>query len=529
MTMPTRSLTVTSVLRIKPPKEGQADYFDSGFPGLALRVSYGGAKTFIFFYRLHGKLRRLSLGRYPAMSLAEARDAWRTARLAVSKGESPAHIRPTTADSFTAVAEEWLQRDQAQNRSAAEVRRVIERDVLPAWGDRPITTLTRRDVLELVDGVADRGALTMARRLHAHLHRLFRWAVGRGIVETNPMADLPKPGEAVARDRVLTDAELSLVWKAAEKIGWPFGPAVRLLILTASRREEIGSLAWAEIQGNGIRLPAERNKSGEPRIIPLSPAATKLIEGLPRRGDRVFTTNGTTAISGWGKAKRMLDAAAGELNGKPLAPWRLHDIRRTAATGLQRLGAGLQVIESVLGHVGGSRAGIVGIYQRHRFEAEKRAALEAWALEIERIVRGDAEGGDHVISPAAARLGVFEAVNAEWLRAIQQADSTGNPEALVAYLYQLKTRRLGTIETFLLRLLLERVTFKRKRPGNRVPLGQKSRSDVYRIGAAYVRELQRTEGLPQDKAIDVVVGIYPQWFEDDAGASLANFMKRGEK
>ena len=137
-------------------------------------MSYGGAKTWVYLYRLHKKQRRLTLGRFPAMGLDEAREAWRVARLAVAKGESPTHIRPTAADSFAAVAEEWLQRDQAQNRSVAEVRRVIERDVLPAWGDRPITAINRRDVNELIDGVADRGAMTMARRLHSHLHRLFR-------------------------------------------------------------------------------------------------------------------------------------------------------------------------------------------------------------------------------------------------------------------------------------------------------------------------------------------------------------------
>jgi hypothetical protein len=205
--MPTRSLTVASEARIKPPKAGQLDYFDKGYPGLALRVSYGGAKAWVYFYRLHGKLRRLSLGRHPGMSLTEVRDAWRSARLAVSKGESPAHIRPTTADSFAAVAAEWLERDQAQNRSAKEVRRVIERDVLPVWGERLIAAITRRDALELIDGVADRGAITMARRLHSHLHRLFRWSVGRGILETNPMTDLPKPGSAVKRDRARRSVE----------------------------------------------------------------------------------------------------------------------------------------------------------------------------------------------------------------------------------------------------------------------------------------------------------------------------------
>ena len=388
--MPARSLTVASVARIKPPRAGQADYFDQGSPGLALRVSYGGAKAWTYFYRRYGKLHRLSLGRYPGMSLPEARDAWRAARLAVSKGESPAHIRPTTADSFAAVADEWLKRDQAHNRSAAEVRRVIERDINPAWGDRLIAAITRRDAIELIDRIADRGALTMARRIHSHLHRLFRWSVGRGIIENNPMADLPKHGSAVKRDRVLTDSELAAVWKAAGKIGWPFGPAVQLLGLTAARRDEIASLRWPEIHGDEIRIPGERGKTTEPRIIPLSLAAAKLIDTLPHIGDDgfVFTTTGKTPVSGWSKAKRLLDATAAEINGRPLAPWRTHDLRRTAATGLQRIGIGLQVIEAILGHVGGSRAGVVGVYQRHQFDVEKRSALEQWAREISRIASG---------------------------------------------------------------------------------------------------------------------------------------------
>src|SRR5262245_28454097 len=301
--MPTRALTVVSVARIKAPKKGQVDYFDRGYRGLALRVSYGGAKAWIYFYRLHGKLRRMSLGRFPGMELEEARNAWRAARLAVSKGESPAHIKPTTADTFGATVEVWLTRDQAKNRSIDRVQQAIEYNALPVWRDRLIAGITRRDVLELTDAVVDRGALTMARRLHSHLHRLFRWAVGRGILEVNPMADLPKPGKAVKRDRVLSSDELKAVWKAAEKATWPYGPAIRLLILTAARREEIGALRWSEIHDNEIRLPAERSKSGEARIIPLSSTALALIQALPRTGEYVFSANGS-GLDGWSKAKR---------------------------------------------------------------------------------------------------------------------------------------------------------------------------------------------------------------------------------
>jgi integrase len=389
--VPTRSLTVASVARIKPPKQGQSDHFDQGFPGLALRVSYGGKKAWTFLYRMHGgKLRRITLGHFPAMGLAEARHAWRDAREAVDKGENPAREKPTHADSFEAVADEWLRRDQAHNRSYDEVRRVIERDVMPQWSGRLIASINRRDALELIDHIADRGAVTLARRTHAHLHRLFRWAVGRGIIETNPFANLPKPGKPVERDRVLSDAELALIWRAAGDTEWPFGPLFQLLILSAARKMEIGALRWSEIDGDTIRLKRQRTKNAEPHTVPLSKPASAIIETLPRMagGDLVFTTTGRTVVSGWSKAKATLDATIKDLNGRALPEWRIHDIRRTTATGLQRLGVNLQCVEAILGHVSGSRAGIVGVYQRHAFADEKRAALEAWARHVEGLIGG---------------------------------------------------------------------------------------------------------------------------------------------
>jgi len=158
----------------------------------------------------------------------------------------------------------------------------------------------------------------------------------------------------------------------------------QLLILSGTRRDEIAALRWSEIKDDTIILGRERTKAGEGHSIPLAPAVLDIIRGLPRIGDSdfVFTTNGRNPVSGFSGSKRRLDAIT------KIPSWRIHDLRRTVATGLQRLGTNLQVIEAVLGHVGGSRSGIVGVYQRHSFDTEKRTALEAWAREVERIVDG---------------------------------------------------------------------------------------------------------------------------------------------
>jgi integrase len=398
--MSARSLTSVAVLRLKPPSKGQVDYFDKGYPGLALRLSYGGAKSFVFFFRLHGKQKRMTLGRWPGMDLASARQAWQDARLLVGKGENPARARPAAADAFNVVAEEWLKRDQAHHRTYADVRGIIKRYPLPAWGNRPITGITRRDVIELIDTVVDLGRLTMAHRLHSVLHRLFRWCVGRGILDTNPMTDLPRQGRMVKRDRVLTDSELRIVWQATNNLDWPAGPLYRLLILTGARREEIGALRWSEIDGDMIRLGAGRTKNAEPRTIPLSPQALALIRSFPRVGEFVFAAGKFVNGGSWSRVKAALDAAAADLNGgQPLAHWRTHDLRRAVATGLQKLGIGLQTIEAVLGHISGSRSGIVGIYQRHSFDAEKRVALKAWGHHVDSLRRNTT---DNIVSLSAS-------------------------------------------------------------------------------------------------------------------------------
>jgi integrase len=198
------------------------------------------------------------------------------------------------------------------------------------------------------------------------------------------MAHLPKPGSEVSRDRVLTDAELAQVFKNTSKLRpAPYGPMFQLLILTSARRTEIAALRWSEIKDDTIILPRDRTKTGQVHSIPLAPQTLAILKQLPRIGpsDFVFTVTSRNSVDFSG-SKRRLDGIT------KIPPWRIHDLRRTCATGLQRLGINLQVIEAVLGHVGGSRSGIVGVYQRHSFDAEKRTALEAWAREVERIVDG---------------------------------------------------------------------------------------------------------------------------------------------
>ena len=305
--MPKRALTDAAVKRFKPPETGQVDIFDQGYPGLALRISYGGRKAWVCFYRLGGPVKRITLGVYPEMTLAGAREAWRRAREQAAAGSEP--VKPQDAlngvASFESALENWLKRDQGQNRTVDAIKRLIDKDATPVWKHRNIADIGRGEILEVIDGVVDRGSPITARRLHAHLHRFFSWQTGRGNIPVNPMAHMPKPGAETKGDRVLSDAELGSLWEATGELGWPFGDLIRLLLLTGARRSEIGALRWSEIEGQTIVLDGARTKNNEPHIIPLSARAIAILGEIPRiaQSDLVFTTNGTTPVSGWSKMK----------------------------------------------------------------------------------------------------------------------------------------------------------------------------------------------------------------------------------
>lgn len=384
-------------------------YDDERLPGLGVQVGKGRVSCFVEYRSRRGRsgrVRRYTFARHgePAPDggvwtaekarrealklLGRIREGFDPLEERARAEEERRHHRPTVAE----VVEEWLRRDQRDKRSYGEHRRIVDRYIVPELGDLPAEDMRKADVLRLAEGIAER-APVMANRVFARLRRMCRWALARELLERDPTAGLDPPAKERSRDRVLDDAELAAIWRAAERLGFPYGDIVRLLVLTGCRREEIGALRREEVrdlEGGRARIELEgaRTKTGEARIVPLAEPAAAILRGLPRFvGPFVFAFGGHRPFRSWGRCKARIDALAAEIAEGPLAPWRLHDLRRTCATGLQRLGVRLEVTEAVLGHVG-SRGGVVGIYQRHRYESEKRQALEAWARHVEGLVAG---------------------------------------------------------------------------------------------------------------------------------------------
>jgi integrase len=401
---------------MKPPASGREEYSDKIIPGLRMRVGVSGVKTFIVRKRVGRKIVNVTLGRYsPRFKLADARKKARDLLVDVEAGREPTVSHPTQrkgggpANSVRAMVETYLAAEvRGKKRSAREVERILVRYVLPVIGDRLADSITRADVTKLIDRVVnanpDKPARAMARGVFAQLSAFYGWAMPRlDRLPANPCRDAGRPAPSKSRDRVLTDDEIRAFWRACEGMEYPFGAGFRLLLLTAQRRSEVFEAARDEFRDEQWLIPAERAKNGVAHIVPLSARAKAIVGAVPVIDDSplLFPSRGdaATSASGFSKAKARLDAAmARELDIEAVKPWVLHDLRRTAATGLQRLGIGLAAVEAVLNHISGSRSGIAGVYQRHHFTAEKRQALDLWAAEVARIV-GEPTSGDGNVIP----------------------------------------------------------------------------------------------------------------------------------
>ena len=385
-------LSARFVETVKPGGE-RKDYPDPALPGLYLVVQSSGTKSWAVRYRHSGRTRKHTLGAYPAIDLKTARGLGAAALRAVAEGRDPGQekrqAREIAPDTIAAIARKFVAAycsKRNRPRTAAETERLLEKNVLPRWSGRLARDITRRDVLDLLDDLAKRGS---ANNTFRAMRKMFAWAVERDILSASPCAGVKLPLLEKSRDRVLTDAELRQVWQAAEEVGGQFGALVQLLILTGQRREEVAGMLWSELGDLDARLwtiGKERVKNGQPHDVPLTDAMIEILNAQPPIADSdfVLTTTGTASSNGYSKGKQRLDG----LLPADMPKWRLHDLRRTLASGMARLGINLPVIEKVLNHLSGSFAGIVGVYQRHDFAAEKRVALERWSAHVMRIVSG---------------------------------------------------------------------------------------------------------------------------------------------
>ena len=385
----------TRFLETVEPGKDREEYPDALLPGLRLVVQPTGARSWAVRYRHGGRPRKHTLGPYPAIDLKAARDLGAKALRAVAEGRDPGRekleAREAAPDTIAAVVRQFITmhcRRVNRPRHAAETQRLLEVNVLPRWRGRLAHTITRRDVLALLDHLVEGGTPITANRTFSALRKCFAWAVSRDILTASPCVGIKPPSAERSRDRILTDAELCHVWQAAKKITGPFGALVKLLILLGQRRDEVAGMRWSEIDLNARLwvIAKERTKNNQPHTVALTEPAVAILMTLPRiaGSDFVLTTTGATSSNGYSKGKRRLDA----LLPPDMPPWRLHDLRRTLASGMARLGVNLPVIEKILNHLSGSFGGIVGVYQKHTFADEKTAALERWAKHVEQIVSG---------------------------------------------------------------------------------------------------------------------------------------------
>jgi integrase len=427
--LPTKKLTDLFVERTKPPTLGRIEYFDAAFPGLALRITANGSKSWSVFYRYKGRLRRLTIGSYPAIKPAQARREAAAALERVRQGVDPADekrarrdMRTPETDTFGALAYDYLDRYLSKNSAAStfqEAKRDLEHDALPKWRSRPLESITRRDITDLIDGIVERGAEIQANRTFARLRALFNWAIEKDRLPASPLARMKPPTKERTRDHVLSEDEIRWFWEACDEIGWPFGPLFKLLLLTAQRRDEVASMAWSEIdlEKRVWTIPRHKTKNDRGHEVQLSDLGMQVFRQLPHvvidrtQATLVFTVTGERSVSGFSRAKRRLDIAMqcfrrrslalpendqelckqpGIPTNKPLPikipDWRLHDLRRTAATGMARLNIPPHVVEKVLNHSSGTIRGVAAVYNRFEYLEERRAALEAWGRYVGNLV-----------------------------------------------------------------------------------------------------------------------------------------------
>jgi len=385
----TKALTDITIANLKP-RPVRYEVPDSGAHGLRVVVQSSGHKSFAVRYpNAAGRRRKLTL---PAgITLAAARKLAADALLAVAQGKDPATAKQTARstaraqvdDTVERLAHQFIEQHAKRNTRKNSWRQTVyifTNDVLPAWGKRLVQDISRRDVIDLLDEIAtDRPV--MANRTKAILSKFFGWLAERDAIAASPMIGVKTPTKERPRERTLGDDELVRLWRACDAIGGAAGACIKLLLLTGARRSEIAHLRWSEVDGDLLALPAERMKGRASHIVPLSTQAAAIIAAQPHTSEFVF---GSSSIGHhFNRIKPELDRHMGDA-----PPWVIHDIRRSVASGMAKLGIAVPVIEKILAHRSGTFAGVVGVYQKHSFLPEMAAAAQRWADRVDQLVNG---------------------------------------------------------------------------------------------------------------------------------------------
>ena len=389
-----KPLTDITVQNLKP-RTVQYEKPDPGARGLRVVVHPTGRKSFIVRYRnAAGRTRKLTLT--AGVTLAAARKLAADALFEVAQGRDPAaakqaarrnadaHRDDTVERLATRFIEEHAKRKTRKN-SWQQTVHVFENIVLPAWKGRLVGEIRRRDVRELIEDVA-KGRPVMANRALARLSRFFGWLIEKEVIETSPVVGVKRPVEEKARERMLDDDEIVKLWAACDAIGGPVTAVIKLLLLTGQRRNEIAHLKWNEVHSDVLELPGERVEGKQAHLVPLSTQAAAIIASMPKMVPQVPKPGGYVfghKLTHFERVRPEIDRRMGNV-----APWVLHDLRRTCASGMARIGIAVPVIEKILAHKSGSFKGIVSTYQRHSFLPEMAAAMQKWGDHVEQLVTG---------------------------------------------------------------------------------------------------------------------------------------------
>jgi integrase len=383
-------LTKSAIDSLSTP-EKEIVHWDQALPGFGLKIMPKGRKVFIVIYRAQGggsRLRKYTIGPYGRITLHNARIEAQKVLAARLEGRDPATEklearRRLTADTVAEVVALYGKLHLSQRRSGREVMQILQRNLIDRSGSRSVHSISKRDIIDLVNAVVDRGSPVAANKSLKVIKSFFNWCVGRAIVERSPCEGIRVPTVERARDRLLTDRELAAIIRAARQMGGPYGAIVEVLALTGQRRDEVARMTWDEVDLERCvwTLAAVRTKNNKPHIVQLSDPAVVVIGAQPRSGRLVFSRSGVGPIGNFSSQKRRLDDLCG------VSHWRLHDLRRTMVSGMASLGVAPHVADRILNHVAGTISGVAAVYQRHEFLKERQNALKHWGAHVVALLR----------------------------------------------------------------------------------------------------------------------------------------------